>query len=192
MGEDGEHIKVWSGAMPPTMIIDGLEWQLIDAIDIMNEQSEAAHSFRIADAQDAWRNRQRLTFPDGVTVDETGVGHKGGYAEYEVKRVTPDMPLAVIRMMDYARADYELEMYCNNQMAGVSVCVGSDTVNRWRNWPFVIPAFFVMARKLRSANKPTKPSARSICSNIGFISPLAAIRPPCPRARPTRAPGSKR
>jgi hypothetical protein len=143
MGEDWEHIKVWSGAMPPTMIIDGLEWQLIDAIDVMNEESELVHNFRIAGAEDAWRNRQRLTFPDGVTVDETGVGHKGGFAEYEVKNITADMPLAIVRMMDYARADYELQVYANNEFTGVSHCVGSDQQNRWRNWPFVIPAAFV-------------------------------------------------
>lgn len=143
LSDDWERIKVWSAEFPEKLYIDGMEWTRVGELNITDEASEKKYKFEIHNAIDAWRTRQRLYYPDGTMVDDTGVAHEGGYAEYEVRRIIPDTHLAVIRMMDYARADFELEFVVNDQLVGVSQCLGHDRRARWRNWPFVIPAWFV-------------------------------------------------
>lgn len=143
LSDDWQRIMVWSAEFPEILYVDGLEWRLLGELNVTDEASEKRFNFRIHNAIDAWRTRQRLYYPDGTQVDDTGVAHEGGYAEYEIKGVTPDTHLAVIRMMDYARADYELEFVVNDQPCGISQCLGHDLRARWRNWPFVIPAWYV-------------------------------------------------
>ncbi len=138
-----EFIKVWSAEMPPVFRVDDYEWLLMGELNITEEASERKYKFRICDARDIWKNRQRLYFPDGALIEDTGVAHEGGYSEFDIPGVIPDTHLAVIRMMDYARGDYELLMNVNGADAGISRCDGFDRRARWRNWPFVIPAHFV-------------------------------------------------
>ncbi|MDX9722315.1 MAG: hypothetical protein RBU37_16345 [Myxococcota bacterium] len=143
LGDDWERIKLWSAEFPEILFVDGMEWKLVGSLDITNEASEKRYKFRIDNAIDTWRTRQKLSYPDGTTVEDTGVAHEGGYASFELRGLIPDTHLAVIRMMDYVRADYELEFVVNDQYVGVSQCLGNDRQFRWRNWPFVIPAWFV-------------------------------------------------
>ena len=143
LSDDWERVKVWSAQFPEKLYVDGLEWSLIGNLNITNEESEKRYKFRVENVIDSWRNRQRLYYPDGTQVDDTGIAHEGGFAYYELHNVVPDTHLAVIRMMDYVRADYELEFIVNEQLVGVSQCIGSDRKARWRNWPFVIPAWYV-------------------------------------------------
>ena len=138
-----EFIKVWSAEMPQVFRIDDLEWLLMGELNITEEASEKKYKFRICDARDIWKNRQRLYFPDGALIEDTGVAHEGGYSEFDIPGVIPDTHLVVIRMMDYARGDYELLVNVNNQDVGISRCDGFDRRARWRNWPFVIPSHFV-------------------------------------------------
>jgi len=71
-----------------------------------------------------------------------------------VHGVIPDTHFAIIRMMDYARGDYELKFTVNGRDVGVSRCEGYDRRARWRNWPFVIPAYFVNDTVLRIQQTP--------------------------------------
>lgn len=138
-----EFIKVWSAEMPQVFTVDDKEWLLMGELNITDEASERKYKFRICDARDIWKNRQRLYFPDGALIEDTGVAHEGGFSEFEIPGVIPDTHLVVIRMMDYARGDYELLFNVNGQNAGISRCDGFDRRARWRNWPFVIPPHFV-------------------------------------------------
>ena len=144
-----DFVKVWSAEMPEVFKIDDLEWLLMGELNITNENSEKKYRFRICDARDIWKNRQRLYFPDGALIEDTGVAHEGGYSEFDIPNVIPDTHLAIIRMMDYARGDYELMITVNGQDAGISRCDGHDRQARWRNWPFVIPSHFVNDTTLR-------------------------------------------
>ena len=144
-----EFIKTWSAEMPPVLKIDDMEWLLKGELNITDEASEKKYKFRICDARDIWKNRQRLSFPDGTLIEDTGVAQEGGYCEFDIPNVIPDTHLAIIRMIDYARGDYELMMTVNGQNAGVSKCEGHDRQARWRNWPFVIPSYFVNDTTLR-------------------------------------------
>jgi hypothetical protein len=113
---------------------------LIDQIEILDKDSEEKHALEIKDAKDTYRSRQKLKYPDGTVVEDTGRAHVGGYVQFKVLNVVPGRPLTILRRMDYVYGDYELELFVNGKQAGVISCSGTDRANRWRNWPFLIPA----------------------------------------------------
>ncbi len=138
-------IKDWEGvkAMPapkPQMELEGLTWVLVDEIEILNKESEDKHMFQIKEAKDSYRSRQKLKYPDGTTVEDTGRAHVDGYSEFKILNVTAGRPLVVLRRMDYVYGDYELEIGINGKKVGIVSCTGTDRVHRWRNWPALIAA----------------------------------------------------
>lgn len=141
-------IKEWSGDMPESVTIEGQEWSLIDSIDVLNKESEDAHAFQVLESRDSWRTRQRIRYPDGVVVEDVGLAHEGGFASYEIHNVTPNRPIMILRRMDYARGDFEIEFFINDVRVGISQCPGSDRRFRWRNWPFMVPAEYVNSEVL--------------------------------------------
>lgn len=153
ISQEWTRLKELSGDMPEVVTIDGQEWTLIDMIDVLNKESETAHMFQILEARDSWRARQRIRYPDGVTVEDVGIAHEGGYTSFEVHNVTPNRPIMLLRRMDYARGDVEIEYSANEVRVGVSQCPGSDKRFRWRNWPFLIPAEFVSSEVLKVTQK---------------------------------------
>lgn len=138
-------IKDWEGVkqMPqpkPSMDLEGLTWVLVDEIEILNKDSEDKHLFQIKEAKDSYRSRQKLKYPDGTTVEDTGRAHVDGYSEFKVMNITPGRPVVVLRRMDYVYGDYEIELSVNGKKVSVVSCVGTDRVHRWRNWPALISA----------------------------------------------------
>jgi hypothetical protein len=138
-------IKDWEGvkSMPqpkPSMDLEGTTWLLVDEIEILNKESEDKHIFTIKEAKDSYRSRQKLKYPDGTTVEDTGRAHVDGYSEFKLLNITPGRPVVVLRRMDYVYGDYELEMSVNGKKVSVVSCVGTDRVHRWRNWPVMIAA----------------------------------------------------
>lgn len=138
-------IKDWEGVktMPqpkPSMDLEGITWVLVDEVEILNKESEDKHLFTIKDAKDSYRSRQKLKYPDGTTVEDTGRAHVDGYSEFKVFNITPGRPVVILRRMDYVYGDYEIEMGVNGKKVSVVSCVGTDRVHRWRNWPAMIAA----------------------------------------------------
>jgi hypothetical protein len=139
--EDWEAVKTMGVPdLPQELNVGGQKWVLVDSIDVMDKASEEAHGLSIHDAKDAYRSRQKLSYPDGTVVEDSGRAHVGGYATYTVKNLTPGKELAVVRRMDYVYGDYELEFQVDGKPAGVCSCAGTDRLHRWRNWPYLIPA----------------------------------------------------
>lgn len=141
-------IKDWEGVkvMPapkPQMELEGTTWVLVDEIEILNKESEDKHLFTIKEAKDSYRSRQKLKYPDGTTVEDTGRAHVDGYSEFKLLNITPGRPVVVLRRMDYVYGDYELELSVNGKKVGVVSCVGTDRVHRWRNWPAMIATEYV-------------------------------------------------
>ena len=124
---------------------------LVDEIEILNKESEDKHIFTIKEAKDSYRSRQKLKYPDGTTVEDTGRAHVDGYSEFKLLNITPGRPVVVLRRMDYVYGDYELEMSVNGKKVSVVSCVGTDRVHRWRNWPAMIAG---RARHRRDADHP--------------------------------------
>jgi hypothetical protein len=138
-------IKDWEGVkvMPapkPQMDLEGITWVLVDEIEILNKESEDKHIFTIKEAKDSYRSRQKLKYPDGTTVEDTGRAHVDGYSEFKLLNITPGRPVVLLRRMDYVYGDYELELTVNGKKAAIVSCNGTDRVHRWRNWPAMIPA----------------------------------------------------
>ena len=138
-------IKDWEGVkgMPqpkPSMDLEGITWVLVDEIEILNKESEDKHIFTIKEAKDSYRSRQKLKYPDGTTVEDTGRAHVDGYSEFKLLNITAGRPVVILRRMDYVYGDYEMEMSVNGKKVSVVSCVGTDRVHRWRNWPAMLPA----------------------------------------------------
>jgi hypothetical protein len=124
----------------PQMDLEGVPWVLVDEIEVLNKDSEDKHAFLIKDAKDSYRSRQKLKYPDGTTVEDTGRAHVDGYSEFKLLNITAGRPVCVVRRMDYVYGDYELEVGINGKKVGIVSCVGTDRVHRWRNWPALISA----------------------------------------------------
>jgi hypothetical protein len=138
-------IKDWEGVkvMPqpkPQMDLEGITWVLVDEIEILNKESEDKPLFTIKEAKDSYRSRQKLKYPDGTTVEDTGRAHVDGFSEFKLLNITPGRPVVVLRRMDYVYGDYELELSVNGKKVSIVSCVGTDRVHRWRNWPAMIAA----------------------------------------------------
>lgn len=138
-------IKDWEGVkvMPqpkPEMDLEGTKWVLVDEIEILNKESEDKHMFTIKEAKDSYRSRQKLKYPDGTTVEDTGRAHVDGYSEFKLLNITPGRPVVLLRRMDYVYGDYEIELSVGGKKATIVACNGTDRVHRWRNWPAMIPA----------------------------------------------------
>jgi hypothetical protein len=136
---DWEGVKVMP-APKPELELEGTKWVLVDEIEILNKESEDKHLFTIKEAKDSYRSRQKLKYPDGTTVEDTGRAHVDGYSEFKCLNITPGRPVVVLRRMDYVYGDYEIEIAVNGKKVTVVSCNGTDRVHRWRNWPAMIPA----------------------------------------------------
>jgi len=145
--KDWEGVKVMPGPKP-SMDLEGTTWLLVDEIEILNKESEDRHLFTIKEAKDSYRSRQKLKYPDGTTLEDTGRAHVDGYSEYKLLNITPGRPVVILRRMDYVYGDYELELTVNSKKVSIVSCVGTDRVHRWRNWPAMVPAEYVTAESL--------------------------------------------
>jgi hypothetical protein len=144
-----EDIKVYSGEFTASLIVDGKEWRLVDMIAVLDPDSEKIHDFQIKEAEDTYRTRQKLRYPDGTVIEDTGIAHEGGYSEFKVKGLTPHQDVVMIRRMDFVRGDYQAEIHVNGQrLDRVLDCRGEDRKFRWRNWPYVIPAQHISTNQI--------------------------------------------
>ena len=139
---DWEGVKTMS-APKAVMELEGVSWVLVDEIEILNKESEEKHAFFIREAKDSYRSRQKLKYPDGTVLEDTGRAMVGGYSEFRILNVTANRPLVILRRMDYVYGDYEIELNVNGKSVGIVSCAGVDRVHRWRNWPALVPAEFV-------------------------------------------------
>ncbi len=126
--------------LPDQIAVNGEAWSMVDKINVMDKDSEESHQLQVMEAKDSYRSRQKLKYPDGTVLEDVGRAHVGGYCTFQVKNLTPGKPLAVVRRIDYVYGDYELEFFVDGRSAGISDNKGTDRVNRWRNWPYVIAA----------------------------------------------------
>jgi hypothetical protein len=142
-------LKDWEGVKnlpkpPDSLDLQGLTWILVDQINILDKDSEDKHEFQIKEAKDSYRSRQKLKYPDGTVVEDTGRAHVGGHADYKIMNLTPGKPVVILRRMDYVYGDYEVEYLVDGKSAAIVSCQGTDRINRWRNWPVLISAEHVV------------------------------------------------
>jgi len=149
-----ENIKIRSKPFEDNIAIEGIDMGLIDVVDPLDPDSEKDHQWKITGERDRYRTRQKLKYPDGVVVEDTGVAFEGGELTWEVKNVEPGSDVYVVWRMDYVHGDWEAEVTANDRRLPNCVCAGSDRKFRWRNWVYVVPAEHVREVGLRMAMKP--------------------------------------
>lgn len=149
-----ENIKIRSKPFEDNMVIEGIDMGLIDLIDPLDPESEKDHQWKIQGERDRYRTRQKLKYPDGVVVEDTGVAFEGGEVTYELRNVEPGKDVYVVWRMDYVHGDWEAEMEANDRRLPNCVCAGSDRKFRWRNWVYVVPAEHVREVTMRMKMKP--------------------------------------
>ncbi len=150
---DWESVKT-TPTPEPRLELEGISWVLVDEIDILDKESEEKHEFSIKEAKDSYRSRQKLKYPDGTVVEDTGRAHVGGHATYKILNLTPGRPVAIVRRMDYVYGDYELAFEVEGRSATVVSCTGTDRIYRWRNWPALIDAEHVTATTMSVKQVP--------------------------------------
>ena len=155
LAQIAEKLKVHSKAFKKTMTVEGVKLSRVDEIDILEPESEKAHSFKIIDARDKYRSRQKLKYPDGTVVEDVGVAYEGGRCEFKLTNVVPGHPIILLVRMDYVRGDWEADIDVNGRKAGTMRCAGEDVKYRWRNWPFLIEGDFVNDVELTITQTPT-------------------------------------
>lgn len=151
--------------------VEGAKLKRVDMIDILEKDSESKHKFRIVDAKDKYRTRQKLKYPDGVIVEDVGIAYEGGYAEWEVSNVTPNKDLYMFMRMDYVHGGWECEMSVNGKKTGSMVCEGEDRKFRWRNWPYKISAEYVTDTFLTIRQTPNSADRDVNMFRIWFYQP---------------------
>lgn len=149
-----ETIKVRSGAFTDQLSVEGLDLVLVDTLDPLNAESEAAHKWRVSGERDKYRTRQKLKYPDGNVVEDAGVAFEGGQVEFEMRNIEPGKDVYLIWRMDYVHGDWEAEVEGNDRRLKNATCAGSDRKFRWRNWVYVVPAEHVREVALRFRLKP--------------------------------------
>jgi len=161
---DDERIKVHSGEFPQSIKYQGREFVLKDHLDVIEKASEEEHAFSIEGASDTYRTRQRLKYPDGAVVEDVGIAHVNGWANWTVKNMVPKKDVLMICRIDYVHGDYSCDIHANDQLVGELKCDGSDRRFRWRNWPYLIGAKFVTAKELKM-----KQSAKSADRDVNMF-----------------------
>ena len=144
LSSNWDFVKVWSAEMPEVFKVDDLEWLKIGELDTNEREREVHHKFRICESRDAWKNRQRLYFPM-VPSSRTRV-RRPRRRILRIPFCHTSSRISTSRRhtkMDYARGDLEMMFNVNGRDAGILRCDGYDRRARWRNWPFVIPSYYV-------------------------------------------------
>ncbi len=149
-----ENIKVRSKPFEENMNIEGIDMVLIDMVDPLDPDSERDHQWKVSGERDKYRTRQKLKYPDGVVVEDTGVAFEGGQVEFELRHVEPGKDVYIVWRMDYVHGDWEAEVESNDRRLPNCICAGSDRKFRWRNWVYVVPAEHVREVTARIRMKP--------------------------------------
>ncbi|MCA9519702.1 MAG: hypothetical protein KC609_01960 [Myxococcales bacterium] len=167
-----EKVKVRSTDFGKELVVDNQKFTLVDFIDLLDKNSEDAHRFQVNNARDSYRTRQRLKYPDGVVVEDVGLAYEGGYAEWQVRNVTPGVDLIMLVRMDYVHGDAEAEIQVNNRRVGNMRIPGEDRQFRWRNWPFVIKGEFIEDKILHIKQIPLTADRDLNMFKIWFYQPV--------------------
>jgi hypothetical protein len=124
-------------------MVDESSLFLTDEVNIGNNSSELDHKYQISG--DALKQNSRSYQFEGdfdtEFVSETGY-YISGSSEFEVS-VVPGKPVRIKRMFDYAIKDQRADVYVDDHLVGKWYSNGSNTIKRWREEFFMVPADFI-------------------------------------------------
>jgi len=116
---------------------------LTDQLDVGNAASESAHGY--FDVGETWSGTRTFNYPGTNTITDDGRANKG-YSQF-VMALNPYNSGAVLRRrLDYGIADQAANLYVDGSLVGQWTVPGSDSINRWRESGFSIPASFTAGK----------------------------------------------
>jgi hypothetical protein len=136
-------VVVRSREFPEELNIDGSNFVRVDHLQLVNDDSEKAHKFRIEGQKDMWKSRQTFTYPDKESVSDSGVAYIGGEAKWQIHNLRPGKDLIVIKRFDAILGEQVCEISVDGRKVGQWKVTEADRKHRWRNHYFLVPGTFV-------------------------------------------------
>ena len=137
----------------PEELIDGSNFVRVDHLQLVNDESEKSHKFRIEGQKDMWKSRQTFTYPDKETVSDSGVAYIGGEAKWQVGNLKPGKDLIVIKRFDAILGEQICDISVDGKKVGQWKVTEADRKHRWRNHYFLVPGTFVTNDSLEMSAK---------------------------------------
>jgi len=138
---------------PEELNIDGSNFVRVDHLQLVNDDSEKAHKFRIEGQKDMWKSRQTFTYPDKESVSDSGVAYIGGEAKWQVQNLKPGKDLIVIKRFDAILGEQICDISVDGKKVGQWKVTEADRKHRWRNHYFLVPGTFVTNDTLEMSAK---------------------------------------
>src|SRR5258708_22800122 len=82
-------IVLRSKEFPEELNIDGSNFVRVDHLQLVNDDSEKAHKFRIEGQKDMWKSRQTLTYPEKERLSDSSGPHVGRRARGQGRNASP-------------------------------------------------------------------------------------------------------
>jgi len=146
-------VVVRSREFPEELNIDGSNFVRVDHLQLVNDDSEKAHKFRIEGQKDMWKSRQTFTYPDKESVSDSGIAYIGGEAKWQVHNLKPGKDLIVIKRFDAILGEQICEISVDGKKVGQWKVTEADRKHRWRNHYFLVPGTFVTNDTLEMSAK---------------------------------------
>src|SRR6202165_1154698 len=138
---------------PEELNIDGSNFVRVDHLQLVNDESEKSHKFRIEGQKDMWKSRQTFTYPDKESVSDSGVAYIGGEAKWQVNNLKPGKDLIVIKRFDAILGEQICDVSVDGKKVGQWKVTEADRKHRWRNHYFLVPGTFVTNDSLEMSAK---------------------------------------
>src|SRR5207237_1418095 len=126
-------IVIRSKDFPEELNIVGSNFVRVDHLQLVNDESEKAHKFRIEGQKDMWKSRQTFTYPDKEPVSDSGVAYIGGEAKWQVQNLKPGKDLIIIKRFDAILGEQICDISVDGKKVGKSKVTEADRKHRWRN-----------------------------------------------------------
>jgi len=144
---------VRSQPFPEQMNIDGTNFVQVDHLQLVNDESEKAHTFVIEGQKDMWKSRQTFSYPDKTDVTDSGWAYIGGQAKWKVHNLKAGKDLVVIKRFDAILGEQICDIVVDGKKVGTWKVTEADRKNRWRNHYFLVPSTFVGADTVELVSK---------------------------------------
>ncbi len=146
-------IVIRSKEFPEELNIDGSNFVRVDHLQLVNDESEKSHKFRIEGQKDMWKSRQTFTYPDKESVSDSGVAYIGGEAKWQVHNLKVGKDLIVIKRFDAILGEQICDITVDGKKVGQWKVTEADRKHRWRNHYFLVPGTFVTNDSLEMTAK---------------------------------------
>jgi hypothetical protein len=117
-----------------------------DALDVGDAASETRHDYAVSDK--TWQTVGNYAYEgvnDTATISDSGDGEKG-YSQFSVSISPNNNGVRLRRRLDYSYPNQKADVYVDSSFVGTWYSAGSNSMLRWRDEDFSIPASFTFGK----------------------------------------------